>query len=54
MKGRFSQFAIGQEVALQAEPFLCPAADERNLCQGPHLNGGDSDSFLQNYSSAGE
>jgi hypothetical protein len=53
MKGRLSQFGIGQEVALQAEPFLCPSDDERNLCQGPHLNGGDSDLFLHNYSSAG-
>jgi hypothetical protein len=37
MNGRLSQFAIGQEVVLQAEPFLCPADDERNLCQGVPL-----------------
>jgi hypothetical protein len=46
MKRTLSEFA-------SAEPFLCPAADERNLCQGPYLNGGDSDSFPQNNSSAG-
>ena len=39
MKGRLSQFAIAQEVVLQAEPFLCPADDERNLCQGSTLRG---------------
>jgi hypothetical protein len=54
MKGRLSQFAIGQEVALQAEPFLCPVDEERNLCQGCHFNGGDSDLFPHNYFPAGE
>jgi hypothetical protein len=32
-----SQFAIGQEIVLQAEPFLCPEDDDRNLCQGSHF-----------------
>jgi hypothetical protein len=53
MKGRLSQFAIAQGVVLQAEPFLCPADDERNLCQGSDFNGEDSDLFPQNYSFAG-
>jgi hypothetical protein len=53
MKKRLSQFAIGQEVMLRAEPFLCPADDERNLCKGSHFSGGDSDLFPHNYSSAG-
>jgi len=51
---RPSQFASGREVVLQAEPFLCSANDERNLCQGCHLNGGDSDLFPHNYFPAGE
>jgi hypothetical protein len=54
MNGSLSQFAIGQEVVLQAEPFLCLADDKRNRCQGLHLNGGDSDLFLQNNFSYGE
>jgi hypothetical protein len=54
MKGRLSQCAIGQEVVLHAEPFLRSANDERNLCQGSHFSGGDSDLFLQNYFSQGE
>ena len=37
MKKRLSQFAIGQEVMLRAEPFLCPADDERNSVRVPTL-----------------